>query len=232
LKKGERGGFVFILKIPPCPSSAFDRPTGELWNNKQNITPWSKGPRGDVLTAYTPSSVPVPARGGIIPLVPMSPSGSSDRPETRLCLMKDKTRGRVSPLDEESFRFGLSPGGVCHPASLDTGSWALTPRFHPYLFSSRKTWAVCFLWHFPSGKNTNPRLPVRKRPTQHPVGCGARTFLWSHLRPSDPPAVANSRNSPLARILPLRSPLKKRGGRGNASNLRQKMLVIPAKAGI
>ncbi len=55
--------------------------------------------------------------------------------------------------------------GFAVPPVLPRARWALTPPFHPY---PRISWAVCFLWHFPS-----PRCPgVTWQPVQ-----GARTFL-------------------------------------------------------
>ena len=56
----------------------------------------------------------------------------------------------------------LSPGARC----------ALTAPFHPYL---RGAQAVCFLWHFPSGR---PDWLLAST-----LPCGARTFLGGTLRP-------------------------------------------------
>ena len=63
--------------------------------------------------------------------------------------------------------FGIAPGGVWR-ASLSPDRWcALTAPFHPC--RSRRTWAVCFLCHFPSGR---PAFALRST-----LPCGARTFL-------------------------------------------------------
>lgn len=44
----------------------------------------------------------------------------------------------------------LLPMGFTVPLALPLARWALTPPFHPHLFSAEaEKQAVCFLWHFP-----------------------------------------------------------------------------------
>ena len=49
----------------------------------------------------------------------------------------------------------LHPMGFTVPQSLRSERWALTPPFHPYhseISNLKFQRAVCFLWHFPSGR--------------------------------------------------------------------------------
>lgn len=67
--------------------------------------------------------------------------------------------------------FDLAPSGV-YTAALSPGRWwALTPPFHPYLWSTfpGDPSAVCFLLHWPAGR---PDLPLAST-----LPYGAPSFL-------------------------------------------------------
>src|SRR5439155_17310843 len=54
--------------------------------------------------------------------------------------------------------------------------------FHPYPspipVARARTWAVCFLWHFPYRRRTAlASIPLRPSPLASTLPCGVRTFL-------------------------------------------------------
>jgi hypothetical protein len=82
----------------------------------------------------------------------------------------------------------LHPMGFAVPPRLRLERWALTPPFHLYraLAPEERRRAVCFLWHFPSGRLTaSPPACISKNPPAEAGGCklrgiapgGVRTFL-------------------------------------------------------
>ncbi len=72
----------------------------------------------------------------------------------------------------------LLRAGFTVPRLLPAARCALTAPFHPYRFL--RTWAVCFLWHFPSARAAQV-LPGA-------LSYGARTFLHTATRYGDRPA--------------------------------------------
>jgi len=122
----------------------------------------------------------------------------------------------------------LHPMGFSVPPRLRLERWALTPPFHPYPalseivsrtsrpdellsvewrahFGFRKSGAVCFLWHCPSGperiRSTSRVYPAARLSHRGRSGgsrlrgiapSGVRTFLPpENLRGSDPPPFQN-----------------------------------------
>ena len=83
----------------------------------------------------------------------------------------------------------LLPVGFSLPSASLRTRCALAAPFHPCLGAFRRPWAVCFLWHFPSGC---PAWPLAST-----VPCGARTFLPRHQAPAFTWSAPN-RAAPLA----------------------------------
>ena len=102
----------------------------------------------------------------VIPLRRLSPDACSDLPRSRA----DHTSTLLYLV--------LLRTEFTVPRLLPAARCALTAPFHPCRFS--RTWAVCFLWHFPSACAAQA-LPGA-------LSCGARTFLHIAMRYGDRPA--------------------------------------------
>ncbi|CEK14948.1 hypothetical protein CTKA_00609 [Chthonomonas calidirosea] len=76
---------------------------------------------------------------------------------------------REGPRAASTPPFDLAPDGVCQAGVLPHRRCALTAPFHRY--RSQTATAVCFLWHFPSGRPARMLSGI--------VPYGARTFLCS-----------------------------------------------------
>ena len=134
----------------------------------------------------------------VIPLRRLSPGVCSDLPRSRA----DHTSSLLYLV--------LLRAGLALPRLLPAARCALTAPFHPCRFL--RTWAVYFLWHFPSACAAQA-LPGA-------LSYGARTFLHTAMRYSDRPAgsrrvvsIAMPRlTSPRGWIERKRSPPPMRGG--------------------
>lgn len=114
-----------------------------------------------------------------------APRASARRRESFVSAAKTRDRGCFRSTGSGPLRsplFGLAPDGVFRASAIALGAVGFYPTFSPLPADAvKRSQAVCFLWHCPSGGLAAPlpaciRLAEAKR-LRGIAPCGVRTFL-------------------------------------------------------